>query len=142
MVRDITRLQLRVKFVRRFEECGMKRSSVTFEAMPQSRERAVRFRPFTKVSKNLLAGLVSMQRLQLGPFLGLRLTDFDGRRPQARERVHRVFASLLSSSAAGIGLFWVFLDEESLSWQDHISGTFLTADEAHRANAVNTAWAG
>lgn len=76
-------------------------------------------------------------------YLGLRLTDFDGRRPKARERVHRVFASALSSLAAGIGLLWVFLDEESLSWQDHISGTFLTADEAHRTNeTAATAWAG
>ncbi len=76
-------------------------------------------------------------------YLGLRLTDFDGRRPKARERVHRVFASALSSLAAGIGLLWVFLDEESLSWQDHISGTFLTADEAHGTNeTVATAWAG
>ena len=76
-------------------------------------------------------------------YLGLRLTDFDGRRPKARERVHRVFASILSSMAAGIGLLWVFLDEESLSWQDHISGTFLTADEAQPTNAAAaSAWAG
>ena len=77
-------------------------------------------------------------------YLGLRLTDFDGRRPKARERVHRVFASIVSCLAAGIGMLWVFLDEESLSWQDHISGTFLTADKAHVATApaAVSAWAG
>ena len=61
-------------------------------------------------------------------YLGLQLTDFDGRVPSAKVRVHRVLSTLLSVMAAGIGVIWVYLDEETLSWHDHISGTFMTAD--------------
>ena len=59
-------------------------------------------------------------------FAGLQLVDFDGRRPKARHRVVRQFAGLLSLAAAGVGLLWALVDEESLTWHDHISKTFPT----------------
>ncbi len=60
-------------------------------------------------------------------FAGLRLVDFDGRRPRGEQRLIRQFAGLLSIVSAGLGLAWALVDEESLTWHDHISKTFPTA---------------
>jgi uncharacterized RDD family membrane protein YckC len=59
-------------------------------------------------------------------FAGLRLVDFDGRRPNRDQRILRQVASLLSLVSAGLGLVWALVDEESLTWHDHISKTFPT----------------
>lgn len=59
-------------------------------------------------------------------FTGLRLVDFDGRRPDRDQRAIRQVASLLSFLAAGLGLVWALVDEENLTWHDHISKTFPT----------------
>ncbi len=59
-------------------------------------------------------------------FAGLRLVDFDGRRPQREQRTIRLAASVLSIVSAGLGLVWALVDEESLTWHDHISKTFPT----------------
>jgi len=60
-------------------------------------------------------------------FAGLRLVDFDGRRPDREQRGIRQVASLLSILSAGLGLVWALVDEENLTWHDHISKTFPTA---------------
>jgi len=57
---------------------------------------------------------------------GLQLVDFDGRRPNRHQRVIRRCASLLSVCAAGVGLVWALVDDEHLTWHDHISKTFPT----------------
>jgi len=59
-------------------------------------------------------------------FAGLRLVDFDGRRPDREQRAVRQVASLLSLLSAGLGLVWALVDEENLTWHDHISKTFPT----------------
>lgn len=59
-------------------------------------------------------------------FAGLRLVDFDGRRPDREQRGIRQVASLLSLLSAGLGLVWALVDEENLTWHDHISKTFPT----------------
>lgn len=59
-------------------------------------------------------------------FAGLRLVDFDGRRPAREQRTIRLAASMLSIVSAGLGLVWALVDEESLTWHDHISKTFPT----------------
>ncbi len=59
-------------------------------------------------------------------FAGLRLVDFDGRRPDRDQRGMRQLAGLLSLVSAGLGLVWALVDEESLTWHDHISKTFPT----------------
>lgn len=59
-------------------------------------------------------------------FAGLQLVDFDGRRPDREQRGLRQVASLLSLVAAGLGLVWALVDEENLTWHDHISKTFPT----------------
>lgn len=57
---------------------------------------------------------------------GLRLVDFDGNPPSQSRRYQRLFGSILSLLAAGIGLVWSLFDEDNLTWHDHISGTFPT----------------
>jgi len=59
----------------------------------------------------------------------LRLVDLDGHRPNRRKRFSRLFSGWLSFLAAGLGLLWAVADEESLTWHDHISGTFPTPRE-------------
>lgn len=60
-------------------------------------------------------------------FAGLRLVDFDGRVPDRERRGMRQVAGVLSLISAGLGLVWALVDEESLTWHDHISKTFPTA---------------
>ena len=55
----------------------------------------------------------------------LRLTTFEGFPPEARQRLLRFAGSCLSVCTV-VGLLWSLADEESLTWQDHISGTFPT----------------
>lgn len=57
---------------------------------------------------------------------GLRLVDFDGREPSREQRGLRQVAGLLSVLSAGLGLVWALVDEENLTWHDHISKTFPT----------------
>jgi uncharacterized RDD family membrane protein YckC len=59
-------------------------------------------------------------------FAGLRLVDFDGRVPDRERRGMRQIAGVLSLISAGLGLVWALVDEESLTWHDHISKTFPT----------------
>jgi uncharacterized RDD family membrane protein YckC len=56
----------------------------------------------------------------------LRLVNFDGQRPTRAQRFSRLAWGLLSFLAAGIGLLWSLVDEETLTWHDHTSKTFPT----------------
>jgi uncharacterized RDD family membrane protein YckC len=62
----------------------------------------------------------------------LKLLHFDGRDPSRRERMARIAWSLMSIMAGGLGLIWSLVDEESLSWHDHSSKTFLTPYSGER----------
>jgi uncharacterized RDD family membrane protein YckC len=55
---------------------------------------------------------------------GLRLLNFDGRRPTRRERLYRTAGTFVSIIALGIGFAWAIFDEERLAWHDYISKTF------------------
>ena len=57
-------------------------------------------------------------------FAGLRLVNFDGKAPDRDQRLLRLGASLLSIASVGLGLLWALVDEEHLTWHDHISKTF------------------
>lgn len=70
--------------------------------------------------------------------VGLRLTDFDGRRPGRAVRMHRVVWSGVSTFSALLGIAWILFDEESLSWHDHITRTFLTAEGLKSRQSGNT----
>lgn len=59
-------------------------------------------------------------------FAGLRLVDFDGRQTSETQMHMRILGAFVSVLPAGLGLLWALVDEESLTWQDHISHTFPT----------------
>ncbi len=79
----------------------------------------------------LLAALRSDRSTGLR-LLGLRVLHFDGRPPNRRQRVLRVLSGSGSLLPAGIGLLWALMDEERLTFHDHISETFITPDEPDR----------
>jgi RDD family len=56
----------------------------------------------------------------------LALINFDGQRPTRKQRFIRATSGFLSLAAAGLGLLWSLVDEETLTWHDHISKTFPT----------------
>jgi uncharacterized RDD family membrane protein YckC len=56
----------------------------------------------------------------------LRLVNFDGQKPNRKQRFYRLCSGVLSLFAAGLGLLWALVDEETLTWHDHISKTFPT----------------
>lgn len=56
----------------------------------------------------------------------LRVVDFDGHLPSRTKRFHRLYSGFISFLAAGLGLIWVFVDQDALTWHDHISSTFPT----------------
>jgi uncharacterized RDD family membrane protein YckC len=62
--------------------------------------------------------------------LGLRLARFDGTPANRRKRRLRVFGSMLSAAALGMGYAWQFLDEDSLAWHERITRTYLTPEDA------------
>lgn len=63
-------------------------------------------------------------------WVDLRLIDFDGFPPDARGRAVRLAARCLSFSAGGLGVLWALMDEEKLTWHDHMSKTFPAVKES------------
>ncbi len=61
----------------------------------------------------------------------LRLIDFDGFSAGRRERLLRILGACLSVCAGGVGLLWALVDEEKLTWHDHISKTFPAVEESN-----------
>lgn len=59
--------------------------------------------------------------------LRMRVVNFDGHKPTAQQRLLRFGGGCISVLAATLGLLWSLVDEESLTWHDHISKTFPTA---------------
>lgn len=62
-------------------------------------------------------------------WMELRLTNFDGFPPDPMQRVVRFAGTCLSLASLSAGLLWALVDEESLTWHDHMSKTFLTPRE-------------
>jgi uncharacterized RDD family membrane protein YckC len=56
---------------------------------------------------------------------GLELCSFTGGKPSAFARRCRVLAGVLSGLSLGLGFIWTLVDEDTLSWHDRISGTYL-----------------
>jgi uncharacterized RDD family membrane protein YckC len=59
-------------------------------------------------------------------FAGLELVNFEGRPATQSQRIRRQIAYGLSWISASLGIIWALVDEESLTWHDHISKTFPT----------------
>ncbi len=94
---------------------------------------------FNKVTLSVFGGMFALTGLFYGllwalantespgkRWTSLRLTNFDGFPPDATQRFVRFAGACLGFCAGGLGMFWAMADEESLSWHDHISKTFLT----------------
>jgi hypothetical protein len=63
----------------------------------------------------------------------LKLITFVGFEPEPKQRILRFIGTCLSVCTCGLGFLWALADEESLTWQDHISNTFLTPSDADTA---------
>jgi uncharacterized RDD family membrane protein YckC len=61
---------------------------------------------------------------------GLYVVSFDGSAPNDRQLLWRSFGYLLSAGTLGMGFLWSLWDEDTLTWQDRISQTYLTSDVA------------
>lgn len=59
----------------------------------------------------------------------LSLISYDGSVPTCTQRLARIGMGMLSIAAAGLGLLWAVTDEESLTWHDMATQTFLTNGE-------------
>jgi uncharacterized RDD family membrane protein YckC len=73
---------------------------------------------------------------------GLVVVGFDGKQPSARASLWRSFGYLLGAAAGFLGFLWACWDDEHLTWQDRVSGTYVTAateeDSAEQSAAENT----
>lgn len=58
---------------------------------------------------------------------GLYAVSFDGSAPTDRQLLWRVAGYVLSASTLGLGFLWALWDEDTLTWQDRISQTYLTS---------------
>ncbi len=63
-------------------------------------------------------------------WIDLRLLNFDGHPPTQSQRLQRLVFGCFSVLPAGLGLYWAIVDEETLSWHDHMSRTFVTPKDA------------
>jgi len=59
-------------------------------------------------------------------WVGLRLVNFDGAPPLRRQLFYRFLGAIASVGSFFLGFLWAAVDEETLSWHDRISKTFLT----------------
>lgn len=58
----------------------------------------------------------------------LRLIRADGTRLHWRDAALRFLAALLAWLPLGIGVFWLLVDRDRLTWQDRLSGTRVIVD--------------
>ena len=60
-------------------------------------------------------------------FRGLAIVRLDGHLPDTGQLVWRGFGYVLSGATLMLGFLWAFWDEDSFTWQDRISQTYVTA---------------
>jgi uncharacterized RDD family membrane protein YckC len=60
-------------------------------------------------------------------FAHLLVLTYDGMPANGRILRRRAWASLLSLGALGLGYWWVLVDEDRLTWHDHLSETYVTS---------------
>ena len=56
---------------------------------------------------------------------GLRVFNLDAQSPDVQQRWTRLFATVLSAAALGVGFLWSLFDEQRLTWHDRVSKTFV-----------------
>lgn len=60
-------------------------------------------------------------------FCGLAIVRLDGHLPDTRQLLWRGFGYVLSGATLMLGFLWALWDEDSFTWQDRISQTYVTA---------------
>lgn len=81
---------------------------------------------FFTLSYKLMWALVGVESPGLR-WTQLRLLTWDGSEPNREDRLRRLAWGCVSILPAGLGLIWSLVDEETLTWHDHSSKTFLTS---------------
>jgi uncharacterized RDD family membrane protein YckC len=73
-------------------------------------------------------------------FRGLQVASFSGAPPSPRQMLLRSFGYVLSACACFTGFLWAGWDEDTLTWHDRLSRTYLSSPETraqwHTASAV------
>jgi uncharacterized RDD family membrane protein YckC len=59
---------------------------------------------------------------------GIRLSTFDGRVPEWKQRSRRARFVFVSFASVALGFIWALVDEDALCWHDRVSQTFPTAE--------------
>jgi len=71
--------------------------------------------------------------------MGYEIRNLHGAYPTPRESFWRAFGILVSLSALTLGFIWAWLDSDTLTWHDRMSGTFITAAWAtHETSSLET----
>jgi uncharacterized RDD family membrane protein YckC len=60
--------------------------------------------------------------------VGLRVVSFTGQLPSLSQCIARILSGYLSFGSLCMGLAWAAVDDEQLTWHDHISQTYLALD--------------
>ncbi len=59
-------------------------------------------------------------------WMGCEIRNMRGEHPTVSESLWRAFGVLVSLSALMLGFIWAYVDSESLTWHDRMSGTIVT----------------
>jgi uncharacterized RDD family membrane protein YckC len=58
--------------------------------------------------------------------MNLEVRTVDGHSPTPSDAAVRAFGYLVSAGALMLGFIWAWVDSDSLTWHDHMSGTFVS----------------
>lgn len=70
---------------------------------------------------------------------GLHVVDFSGEQPSSRQLLCRAAGYLLSAGTFFLGFFWAMWDEDSLTWHDRLSHTYLSSAETFSEAGIRSA---
>jgi uncharacterized RDD family membrane protein YckC len=63
-------------------------------------------------------------------WMGIEVRSWTGGPPTLRQAIWRALGCLVSASAILLGFIWAFFDNESLTWHDRMSETYLAPSDA------------
>lgn len=70
---------------------------------------------------------------------GLQVVDFSGEQPSSRQLLIRAAGYLLSAGTFFLGFLWATWDEDSLTWHDRVSHTYLSSAETFTEAEIGNA---
>ncbi len=63
-------------------------------------------------------------------YQGCEIRNLQGEHPTLRESFWRAFGVLVSLAALMVGFIWAYVDSDSLTWHDRMSGTVISVERA------------